>query len=66
MQVQQGIKKMGYWDIVELKKEILQLQQKGRIHSQIGSIPDLFLNLNGISTTFWSGIHTLYGIILTR
>ena len=38
--------------------------EKGRIHSQIGSIPDLFRNLKEISTTFWSGTHTLINIPL--
>ena len=38
--------------------------EKGRIHSQIGSIPDPFLNLNVISTTFWSGTHSLEEVVM--
>ena len=38
---------MGYLDKVKLKKEILKIQQKVRIHSQIGSIPELFSESKG-------------------
>ena len=33
---------MDYLDDKKLKKEILELQQKVRIHSQIGSVRELF------------------------